>query len=365
MSTKHTRSPAAEGLSFPCGAQMKNRFMLAPLTNCQSHPDGTLSDEEFHWLTLRAQGNFGLTMTCAAYVQSIGKGFPGQLGVHSDVTLDGHRRLAAAIKQRGSLAVIQLHHAGMRSPDELIAGPPVCPSDHEGSGARALLEHEVHTLRDDFVRAAARAQQAGYDGVQVHGAHGYILCQFLSPKYNHRSDRYGGSLENRARLLHEILAGVRSACGAGFLVGVRLSPERFGMDVGECMQVSQGLIDSGLIDFLDVSLWDCFKSPESELHQHKTLLQHVTSLDRGGVRLTVAGKIRTAADTRAILDAGVDFVTIGRAAILHHDYPDRVLADPDFEPVPLPVTREYLAKEGLSEAFIQYMEKWKTFVAVE
>ncbi len=365
MSTNHTRSPAANGLTFPCGAEMKNRFMLAPLTNCQSHPDGTLSDQEYHWLTMRAKGNFGLTMTCAAYIHPIGKGFPGQLGIHSDATLDGHNRLAAAIQEHGSLAVIQLHHAGMRSPMDLIGNTPVCPSAHEKSGARGLQLDEVHRLRDDFVDAGVRAHSAGYDGVEIHGAHGYILCQFLSPKYNRRTDEYGGSLVNRTRLLHEILAGVRTACGAGFLVGVRLSPERFGMDVGECMEVSQGLIDSGNIDFLDVSLWDCFKRPESEQHQHKTLLQHVTSLDRKGVRLTVAGKIGSAVQTRAILDAGIDFVTIGRAAILHHDYPDRVLADPGFEPVSLPVTRAYLANEGLSEAFIEYMDQWKTFVAAE
>ena len=98
---------AAEPLSFPCGQQMKNRFMLAPMTNCQSHEDGSLSEEELHWLRLRAQGGFGMTMTCAAHVQEAGKGFPGQLGIFSDAQLPGHRRLAAALKAHGSLAVIQ------------------------------------------------------------------------------------------------------------------------------------------------------------------------------------------------------------------------------------------------------------------
>ena len=341
---------------------MKNRFMLAPLTNCQSHPDGSLSDDEFRWLTLRAKGNFGLIMTCAAHVQARGQGFPGQLGIYADTLLDGHRRLASAIRAHGSLAVTQLHHAGMRSPSTLIGEAPVCPSAHAESGARALTLSEVHQLRDDFIAAAERAHRAGYDGVEVHGAHGYILCQFLSPDYNQRADAYGGSLENRSRILHEIVAGIRARCGARFLLGVRLSPERFGMDVAECMKISQSLIDSGHIDFLDLSLWDCFKAPEDEVHGHKTLLEHVTSLERGAVRLTVAGKISSAADARAVLSAGVDFVTIGRAAILHHDYPDRVLADPQFAPVPLPVTRAYLENEGLGEAFIQYMTRWKHFV---
>ena len=107
-------------LSFQHGPAMKNRFMLAPLTNTQSHPDGTLSDDEFAWLTYRAEGGFGLTMTCAAHVQAIGQGFPGQLGVFGDQHLPGLSRLAAAIKAKGSIAAIQLHHAGMRSPRELI-----------------------------------------------------------------------------------------------------------------------------------------------------------------------------------------------------------------------------------------------------
>ena len=341
---------------------MKNRFMLAPMTNLQSHEDGRLSDDELHWLTLRAKGNFGLTMTCAAHVQAGGKGFKGQLGIYSDALLDGHVRLARAIKAHGSLAVLQLHHAGMRSPHDLIDGPPVCPSADEKTGSRALTPDEVHRLRDDFIAAAVRCQQAGYDGVEVHGAHGYILCQFLSTETNHRDDEYGGSLENRARIIHEILAGIRAQCGPEFLLGLRLSPESAGVDLVECMRVSQAVIDSGLVDFLDLSLWDCFKQPADEKYGHQSLLQYVTDLDKKDVRLTVAGKIGTAAQVQQILDAGIDFVAIGRAGILHHDYPDRVIADPDFEPVPLPVTADYLRAEGLGEDFVTYMGRWKGFV---
>ena len=114
---------------------MKNRFMLAPLTNSQTHEDGVMSEEEFHWLTLRAKGGFGLTMTCAAHVQEIGKGFPGQLGIWSDDHLPGLTRLAEKIKAENSIAIAQLHHAGMRSPREIIGEKPVCPSDIERTGA--------------------------------------------------------------------------------------------------------------------------------------------------------------------------------------------------------------------------------------
>src|SRR3974390_1418267 len=119
-----------EPMSLARGPAMKNRFMLAPLTNLQSHADGVLSDEEFHWLTLRAKGGFGATMTCAAYVQAAGQGFPGQLGIFADKHIAGLRRLAAAIKAEDSVAIAQLHHAGMRSPADLICQAPLCPSDN-------------------------------------------------------------------------------------------------------------------------------------------------------------------------------------------------------------------------------------------
>ncbi len=114
-------------VAFARGPAMTNRIMLAPLTNMQSHADGVLSDEEHHWLTMRARGGFGLTMTCAASVQSIGRGFPGQLGVHSDDHVDGLTRLARDIRSTGSVAIVQIHHAGNRSPKDLIGFDPVCP----------------------------------------------------------------------------------------------------------------------------------------------------------------------------------------------------------------------------------------------
>tara|TARA_B100000508_G_scaffold24343_1_gene17475 strand:- start:4465 stop:5484 length:1020 start_codon:yes stop_codon:yes gene_type:complete len=339
--------------------------MLAPLTNEQSNEDGSLSDQEFHWLTKRAEGGFGLVMTCASHVQSIGKGFPGQLGIFSDELEEGHRRLAAEINSYNALSVVQLHHAGMRSPENVIGAKPVCPSDNEKTGARALQLEEVIQLRNDFITAAKRAQKWGYDGVEIHGAHGYILTQFLSSSINQRSDEYGGDLQGRSKLLFEIINGVRKACGKDFLVGVRLSPERFGMKLTEVKEIAQRIIDEGQVDFLDISLWDSFKLPEEEEHQDKTLLEHFTSLDRKNVKLTVAGNIRSGEDVKKILDSHVDFVTIGRAAILHHDFPKRVIEDPKFTPVQLPVTRTYLHNEGLSDTFVNYMKRWPDFVKEE
>ena len=350
-------------LDFVRGPGMKNRFMLAPLTNCQSHEDGTLSDEEFHWLTMRAEGGFGLTMTCATHVQARGQGFPGQLGIFDDKHIEGHTRLASAIRRFGSLAVCQLHHAGLRAPADLIGETPVAPSDHEKSGARAMSAEEIGELVDDFVAAAVRCERAGYDGVELHGAHSYVICQFLSDEYNRRSDEYGGSLENRSRLLREIVAGVRARCRDDFMLGVRLSGERFGTKLQDMAQVAAELMASGRIDFLDMSLWDVFKEPEEPEMQGKRLVDYYTGLERHGVRLGIAGKIRTPEEAERALDMGVDWIMQGRAAILNHDFPLRYAADPRFQPTQLPVTPEYLAAEGVSPNFVEYLRRWEGFVA--
>lgn len=349
-------------MSFIRGPAMKNRLMLAPLTNLQSHPDGSLSYDEHRWLTLRAQGGFGLTMTAAAHVQRIGQGFPGQVGIFSDVHIPGLARLAEDIRKAGSLGVVQLHHAGMRSPAALIGEAPVCPSEDADTGSRALTLDEVHRLRDDFIAAAVRADKAGFDGVEIHGAHGYVLCQFLSAETNRRTDAYGGSPENRARLILEIIDGVRAACRADFNLGLRLSPERFGLSLMEIRDLAGRILSEAKIDYLDMSLWDSFKEPVEEAYRGRTLMSWFTDLPRGDVRLGVAGKIMSAADARAMLDAGADFVLLGRAAILHHDWPQKARANPDFRPASLPVTRAHLEAEGLGPAFVNYMSTWAGFV---
>jgi 2,4-dienoyl-CoA reductase-like NADH-dependent reductase (Old Yellow Enzyme family) len=351
-----------EPLTLAHGPALKNRLVLAPLTNSQSHPDGTLSDEEFNWLTLRAKGGFALTMTCAAHVQRLGQGFPGQLGVFGDEHLPGLTRLAAAIKDHGSVAVAQLHHAGMRSPADLIGEAPLCPSDNEEFGARALTLAEVEQLRDDFIAAAVRVETAGFQGAELHGAHGYVLAQFLSPEVNRRSDRYGGGLENRARIVHEIIDGVRAATGPDFSLGLRLSPERFGLKLAEIVEVARGVLADGKIDYLDLSLWDYAKEPVEEEYQGRSLMSWFADLPRGAVRLGCAGKVMTPHDARACLERGMDYVLLGRAAILHHDWPRRLAADPAFTPVKTPVSVEYLKSEGLSPPFVKYMQNWKGFV---
>ncbi len=349
-------------LTFNRGPAMKNRFMLAPLTNQQSHENGVCSDEEYTWLTKRAEGGFGLTMTCAAHVQAEGKGFPGQLGIFSDDHLPGLTRLAQTIKANESIAIVQLYHGGMRCPRDVIGMQPLCPSDNEKWGARAMTTAEVEAMIEAFIVAAERAERAGFDGVELHGAHGYILAQFLSAEINQRDDRFGGSLANRQRPILEIIDGIRKRCGNDFMLGVRLSPERFGMQLDEVVNLAALLMREEMIEFLDMSMWDVFKTPEDGGEDGKSLLTYFTELERKGVRLGVAGKLRTPEEMQRAIDLGVDWIMLGRAAILHHNYPNLLSADANFTPVALPVTPEHLRTEGLSDAFVEYMKNWKGFV---
>jgi 2,4-dienoyl-CoA reductase-like NADH-dependent reductase (Old Yellow Enzyme family) len=353
-------------LSFAHGKDMPNRLMLAPMTNMQSHEDGTLSDAEYHWLAMRAQGGFGLTMTCAAHIQAAGKGFSGQLGIWSDNHLPGLERLAQGINAAGSLSVVQLHHAGRRAPPELIGEAAHAPWADAETGARALSTGEVEQVIEDFILAALRAERAGFNGIEIHGAHGYLLAQFLDAENNKRADRYGGSFENRTRALCEVIDGIRSRTHADFQLGLRLSPERFGVTLAEARALAQQVLAGGKLDYLDMSLWDVFKEPIDTAFRGRPLIGYFTDLPRGNTRLGVAGKIMDAATAQQCLDNGADFVLIGRVAILHHDFPQRVKANPHFESIERPVSRAYLREEGLGPVFVDYMASgWKGFVAAE
>ena len=352
-----------QSLTLKRGPQWKNRFMLAPLTNLQSHDDGRISDDEFNWLTHRARGGFGLVMTCAAHVQRVGQGFPGQLGNFGDEHLSGLTRLANAIRDEGAISSLQLHHAGIRSPSDLIGEQPRGPSEDTEFKARALREDEVEQLIEDFVSAAQRADKAGFDGVELHGAHGYIVCAFLSAETNRRTDRFGGSLENRARIVREIIKGVRARTRPDFQLGLRLSPERFGLKLSEQRELAGEMLSSGDLDYLDMSLWDVFKEPIEQEFAGKPLVDWFADLPRASTRLGVAGKLTSAQGCRRALEHGADFSILGRAAILHHDFPRQAQRNPDFRAVQLPVTRDYLRQERLGPAFIKYMSGWKGFVA--
>ena len=356
----------SDALRLSHGPSWANRITLAPLTNWQSHADGKLGEDEYRWLTMRAAGGFSMTMTCAAHVQAPGQGFPGQLGAWSDAHLPGLSRLADGIRAGGSVSCLQLQHSGLRADTQLTGEGAVAPWDDAASGARALSSAEVQRLIDDFIAAARRAERAGFNGVELHGAHGYLLAQFLDGENNQRGDGWGGAFEHRTRILYSLIDGVRAATGADFQLGLRLSPERFGINMPESLALAQQVLADGKLDYLDMSLWDCFKPPQHPAYVDRPLIDHFAALPRGNTRLGVAGKIMDAATARRCLAHGVDFVLIGRGAMLHHDFARRALADPDFSCTARPVSRAHLQAEGLGPAFLQYVAStWPRFVADE
>jgi 2,4-dienoyl-CoA reductase-like NADH-dependent reductase (Old Yellow Enzyme family) len=352
-----------DAVTFMHGPAMKNRFMLSPLTNQQSNPDGTLSDDEERWLTMRAEGGFGMTVTCASHVDPRGQGFPGQLGCFSDNHLPGLTRLAAGIRAHGSVAMVPLHHAGRRSPIELIGAPPVAPADDAETGAQRMTTEEIHGVIESFVAAAVRCDEAGFDGVELHGAHDYLLCEFLNASFNDRTDQFGGSRDARFRIFDEIITGIRQRCRPDFILGVRLSPERHGIATMDVVDAFERLIATEKVDFVDLSLWDVFKEAADEQLAHRPLLELFTAIDRGSVRLAVAGHLHSGSDVRRALGLGADIVTIGRAAITNHDFPRLVQADPEAAMRELPVAREILIAEGVGPAFLDYLSNREGFFA--
>ena len=350
-------------LTFSRGPQWSNPYALAPLTNKQSHADGTLSDDEHRWLVARAEGGFGLVMTCATYVAQEGKAWAGQLGISRDEHVPGLARLAEDLRAAGAASSVQLHHGGRRASAEVSGVGVRAPWDDEKTGATALSTGEVQQAVADFVAGAVRAEAAGFDGVELHGAHGYLIGQFLDGRSNHRTDGYGGSLEDRSRFLREVLDAVRGATGPDFQVGLRLTPERMGIELGEFRTVAAQVMATGQLDYLDVSMWDVAKTPEDGGFEG-LLIDHVTDLPRHGTRLGVAGKILSAADVAWCHEHGADAAFIGTGAIVHHDFARLAQDDPTWASTPHPVSREHLAAESVGPAFIDYLaDNWDDFVA--
>ena len=353
-------------LTFKCGATMPNRVVLAPMTNQQSNADGTLGEDEYRWLVRR--NGFGLVETCAANVSLDGKAWPGELGIDRDDELPGLTRLATGAKEKGSLALVQIFHGGVRAASALTGEQVWSASTWEEPSPtfevpRAATVADLERVITQFADAAERAQKAGFDGVELHGAHGYLLCQFLSATQNPRTDGWGGDLIGRARLIREATRAVRARCGAKFAVGVRLSLEDFGnakgLDLDESLQVAAWLADDG-VDFIHISLWDVERMSKKRPVAHPIALAR--SILPADVALIAAGKIWSRADAEAAMTHGADAVALGRSAILNPDWPEES-RDPAWQPRRPPMTRADLYERAVSPAFAGYLTQWKNLVA--
>lgn len=350
-------------LTLRSGVVSRNRVWLAPLTNKQSHADGTLSDDELRFLAMRADGGFGLVETCAAYVSQDGKAWAGELGVHDDAMCEGLARLARRVHDGGALVSAQLFHGGLRASQAVSGLSPWSASpnaDDQGIVCREGTEDDIVRVIADFAAAARRCAEAGFDSVELHGAHGYLLSQFLSTTYNRRSDRWGGPLAHRARLLREVTRAVKAAAPS-LVLAVRMSPEDFGqtkgVDLDESLQVARWLVEDGA-EVLHLSLWRAARNTAKRPEVHPTAL--FREAVGPSIPLVVAGALWTHAEAEAQLALGADAVALGRAAIANHDWPSKV----DEAALHLaPVAPETLRAEGASAGFVEYLRAFRGFVA--
>ncbi len=210
------------------GMKLPNRFVRSATWEGMATEDGAVTPKLQQTLVDLAQGSVGLIIPGHAYVVPEGKATPLQLGIYSDALIDGLKNMTDAVHQAGGTLVAQLAHAGHFTEEGVCGHTPHVVSNYEGlsdAPRHEMTTEDISGLVRAFAQAAVRAKKAGFDGVQIHGAHGYLLSQFLSPAFNRRPDEYGGSLENRARALMEVYGAIRAAVGDDFPVLVKINSE--------------------------------------------------------------------------------------------------------------------------------------------
>ena len=323
---------------------LKNRIVMPAMGTNLAGPEGEVTDELIAYYEERAKGGTGLIITeftCIDY--EYGKGFIRQLRFDEDRFIPGMQRLAAAVQKYGTKLFVQIHHAGRQSSSALINGKQIVAPSNIASAAvgeepRELTTEEVKELVNKFVQTAVRCKQAGIDGVEIHGAHGYLINQFLSPQSNLRKDEYGGSFENRMRFIEEIIAGIREKCGQEYPVTVRLSADEFidgGIDLQLGKQISRHLEKLG-IDGLHISsgtyesMDKIIESPLFEQGWKVYLAEEIKK--EVNIPVITVGNIREPQYVETILaDGKADFVAIGRGLIADPEWVNKTMAGREAE----------------------------------
>ncbi len=238
--------------------ELKNRFVRSATWEGLANSDGSCSGKLADLMLELAKGQVGLIITSHAYVTQNGQAGIKQLGIYSDQLISSYIEMVEKIHREGSKIIMQIAHAGGRAPIQLTKSQPLVPSSLEIKDyvrCREMTKAEIFQTIKDFKKAAVRAKKSGFDGVQIHAAHGYLLSQFLSPFFNKRKDEYGGSIENRARLILEILQAIRSELGKQFAILIKINSDDFiedGFAQSEMIQVS-AMLESAGIDAVELS----------------------------------------------------------------------------------------------------------------
>ncbi|MDF1497057.1 MAG: FAD-dependent oxidoreductase [Patescibacteria group bacterium] len=319
--------------------KLKNRLVMPPMVRNYADEAGKATDRYIEHINRIAFGGAGLLILEASHVNLEGRGFLNQLGIHSDSCLPGLKKLVKVAHDHDAAIAIQLYHAGRQTHSSVTGKKPVAPSAIPcpvmQDKPRALTQKEIQKIVKDFGKAAARAQKAGFDAVEIHSAHGYLIQQFLSPYSNTRTDSYGGSFENRMRFLLEIMESVQKNVGATFPVIVRISGEEMvegGLEIKEMSKVAE-LLESAGADAVHVTSGNYGSYAEGHLIPPMAIKDGINiplaKAIKKKVKIPViaVAKIRTPELAEKTLKEGsADFIAIGRSLLADPDWPKKAKA---------------------------------------
>jgi len=328
--------PLFEKVTLPNKVELRNRFVLAPLTHVSSNADGTISDVEIDYMEQRSK-DVGLAISAASNVTDLGKAFPGQPSVARDSDLDGLKRLAEAMKKNGAKAIVQIHHGGAQALPRLTPnGDVVAPSpiilqsfdEKEEHHVREITQEEIEDTIKAFGEATRRVIEAGFDGVEIHGANHYLIQQFVSPYYNRRNDTWG---EDRMKfpmeVVDEIVNTVKTHADENFIVGYRFSPEE-AETPGISMEITEELVKHLIekpLDYLHVSLMDVHAKTREGKYQGEERIKLLHQWMDGRMPLVGIGSIFTAEDAlEAVETKNVDLIALGREILLDHNFINKI-----------------------------------------
>lgn len=320
MRYTHLLSPGKIG-----NLEVKNRAMMAPMSVSLGNPDGTISDDQIAYYMERVRGGIGFVFTEYSYVQPSGRSSEGQISVCSDDVIPGLKRLADAVHGGGAKIGLQLQHGGRRSIIELRAPSPI-PMVRNAETPHELTTAEVYELIDDFIAGAVRAKTAGFDLVEIHCAHGYLLNDFVSPHANRRTDEFGGSTKARASVVVKIIRGIKEKCGKDFPISIRMSAEEWvtdGHKKQDSAEMAQIFDDAGA-DLISVSCGVCgvgrgIAPAAREAGYNVEAAEEIAKVVNCAV--CVAGRINEPEFAEEILRKGlIQFVAIGRALFADSEF---------------------------------------------
>lgn len=318
--------------------ELRNRVVMPPMATAKSSETGMVTDEVIEWYKERAKNDrIGLIITEHSYVSRQGIARENQLSIASDDCIEGLRRLTDTIHSYGTMTIAQLNHAGAVAATQLtglaaVAPSSVYPPGRANSNEMPLqfTEEGIRQLTSDFAKAAARAKAAGYDGVEIHSAHGYLYNQFYSPLTNHRTDSYGGTLQNRMRALMEAVQAVRSAVGNDYPISVRLGGCDYmegGSSIADSVEAAKMLAGAG-IDLLSVTGGLCRYIREG--HTEPGYFQDMSIDIKKQVKVPVllTGGIKTVDEAEElIMSQAADLIGIGRELMRNPNWPVEQSAD--------------------------------------